>query len=267
MTYYRPELAGPPEKFFRVLDKIKDPEEQKIAVSRGIKRLFEAGRHDLVVPFVNALVKRTFNGERLKEEAIEGAFCGGAKGDKQDIVEEYYGHPVITSEKYAGGLSDSWNNGNPHHAFPFLVKQADQGDLDMAKEELEYKAYPEFRQAIDEAFKVAPPAGSRHLCPIERAKFAIDTLGTVYDTTDVWQQDPGKILASYLVGEEEWTKEIERMKMGKSQRALQEGKQERLEVIQVQARLEGGRKKAKRGLKRRQQRKKRSVRRRHQRRR
>ncbi len=61
----------------------------------------------------------------------------------------------------------------------------------------------------------------------------------------------------------------------KSQGALQEGKQEQLEVVQVQeggeaqvqARQEGGKKKARRGLKRRQQRKKRSERRRHQRRR
>ena len=32
LTYYRPELAGSPEKFFRVLDKIKDPRKQEMAV-------------------------------------------------------------------------------------------------------------------------------------------------------------------------------------------------------------------------------------------
>ena len=32
LTDYRPELAGSPEKFFRVLDKIKDPENQEMAV-------------------------------------------------------------------------------------------------------------------------------------------------------------------------------------------------------------------------------------------
>ena len=32
LTYYRPELAGSPEKFFRVLDKIKDQENQEDAV-------------------------------------------------------------------------------------------------------------------------------------------------------------------------------------------------------------------------------------------
>ena len=35
LTGYRPELAGSPEKFFRVLDKIKDPEMQEMAV-RGV---------------------------------------------------------------------------------------------------------------------------------------------------------------------------------------------------------------------------------------
>ena len=32
LTDYRPELAGSPEKFFRVLDKIKDPGMQENAV-------------------------------------------------------------------------------------------------------------------------------------------------------------------------------------------------------------------------------------------
>ena len=32
LTDYRPELAGSPEKFFRVLDKIKEPRKQEGAV-------------------------------------------------------------------------------------------------------------------------------------------------------------------------------------------------------------------------------------------
>ena len=36
LTNYRPELAGSPEKFFRVLDKIKDPEMQENAVRVGV---------------------------------------------------------------------------------------------------------------------------------------------------------------------------------------------------------------------------------------
>ena len=40
LTRYRPELAGSPEKFFRVLDKIKDPEMQEMPfvwVSRSVR--------------------------------------------------------------------------------------------------------------------------------------------------------------------------------------------------------------------------------------
>ena len=35
LTNYRPELAGSPEKFFRILDKIEEPESQERAV-RGV---------------------------------------------------------------------------------------------------------------------------------------------------------------------------------------------------------------------------------------
>ena len=71
LTNYRPELAGSPEKFFRVLDKIKEPEMQEMAVRGGVSNLFKAGKHDLVVPLVNALGKRTFKSDRLKDVAIQ----------------------------------------------------------------------------------------------------------------------------------------------------------------------------------------------------
>ena len=135
LTNYRPELAGSPEKFFRILDKIKDPENQEGAVRWGVSNLFEAGRHDLVVPFVNALGKRTFKSDRLKEEAIQMAFGEGAERGNQDIVGLYCEHPAVTSEKYAYGLRESWNDGEPNQVFPFLLEQADQGDLGKAKEE------------------------------------------------------------------------------------------------------------------------------------
>ena len=106
--------------------------------------------------------------------------------------------------------------GNPNQVFPFLLGQSDQGDLDRAKKENAYRDDPKFRQVIDEAFKTAPPAGSRHQRYFERAraKLATNTLDTVYGTK-MWQQEPGSILASYLVGEEMWAKEIGRMKLGK----------------------------------------------------
>ena len=75
----------------------------------------------------------------------------------------YYEHPAITSEEYAYGLYASWNDGKPNQVFPFLLKQADQGDLDKAKEKYADEYYAEFRQAIDEAPKPVPPAGIKTL--------------------------------------------------------------------------------------------------------
>ena len=68
LTDHRHELAGSPENFFRILDKIKEPTKQEGAVRLGIGNLFGAGKHDLVVSLVNALGKRTFNGRSLKRK-------------------------------------------------------------------------------------------------------------------------------------------------------------------------------------------------------
>ena len=171
LTDYRPELAASHEKFFRVLDKIEDPEWQEMAVREGVKNLFEAGRHDLVVPLVNALGKKTFKSKRLKDVAIQVAFYGGTIKGNQYFVELYCEHPAITSEIYAHGLCQAWNGGEPNQVFPFLLEQADQGDLDMVKEKLVDEYYEKFRQAIDKTPETAPPAGSRHLRPIERNCF------------------------------------------------------------------------------------------------
>ena len=46
--------------------------------------------------------------------------------------------------------------------FPFLLAQADQGDLEEVKKCGKYKEDQEFRKAIDDAFPKAEPAGARH---------------------------------------------------------------------------------------------------------
>ena len=46
--------------------------------------------------------------------------------------------------------------------FPFLLAQADQGDLEEVKKDGIYKKDQEFRKAIDGAFPNAEPAGERH---------------------------------------------------------------------------------------------------------
>ena len=60
------------------------------------------------------------------------------------------------------GLYESWNNGEPNQVFQFLLEQADQGDLDTAKEKFADENFEKFRQAIDKAPEPVPPAGSRH---------------------------------------------------------------------------------------------------------
>ena len=74
--------------------------------------LFDAKKHDSVIPLINALEKRLFNGRNLKNAAIQQAFCYGAIRGIKNIVEEFHEHPAITSERYAEGLIESWNMTN-----------------------------------------------------------------------------------------------------------------------------------------------------------
>ena len=78
LTTYRPELAESHDKFFKVIDKIKDPKNQEWAVEWGVISLFNAKKHDSVIPLINALEKRQFNGRNLKDVAIQEAFYEGA---------------------------------------------------------------------------------------------------------------------------------------------------------------------------------------------
>ena len=195
LTNYRPELAGSSEKFFRILDKIEKPRTQEWAVRDGVENLFSSGRHDLVVPLVNALGKRTFKSGGLRDVAIQKAFYQGARRGNQDIVEEYCEHPAITSEDYANGLNATWNGGEPNQVFLFLLKQADRRDLDVSKKMYADKMHKKFRQAIDKALKTTSPAGPRYLRPIKRARAgariaknvlaALGHGGLVNDTIDI----------------------------------------------------------------------------------
>ena len=206
VTDYRPELAGSSEKFFRILDKIKDSEMQEMAVYLSVSYLFEAGRHDLIAPLVNALGERTFKSDRLKEQAIHTAFVTGANRGNQDIVELYYEHPTITSKEYAIGLYWSWSSGSSNQIFWFLLEQADQGDLDEAKEKYASEYHEQFRQAIDKAPKPAPPAGSR-IISVEKVQRVLEVLASITKASDA--DEPGRIIKEYLLGEKEKTKKGE----------------------------------------------------------
>ena len=97
LTNYRPELAEFHDNFFKVIDKINDPENQEIALKWGVINLFGAKKHDSVIPLINALEKRQFNDRNLKDAAIQKAFYEGARRGIKDIVEEFHEHHAITS--------------------------------------------------------------------------------------------------------------------------------------------------------------------------
>ena len=206
LTGYRHELAVSPKRFFGVLDKIKDPKNQEAAVCGGVRSLFGAGRHDLVVPLVNAFGRRASNDMSLKEKAIQEAFYEGAKRGNQDIVKLYHGHPAITSDEYYYGLDASWNFGKSNQIFQFLLKQADQGDLDMAKKKYADKRQEQFRQAIDDALKPVPHAGSR-IIPVEMVQRALAALAPIINASD--EYGPGIIIKEYILGEKETTRKSE----------------------------------------------------------
>ena len=110
--------------------------------------------------------------------------------------------------EYANGLIDSWNN-DKLTVFPFLLAQADQGDLEEVKKDDEYKEDQEFRKAIDDAFPKAGPAGERHerLLNRERAKLAMKIFSEIGGLEPLDQEKAlGGIIGSYLVGGSEGTK-------------------------------------------------------------
>ena len=98
LTDYRPELAESHEGFFKVIDKIKNPENQELAVRCGVINLFNAKKHDSVIPLINALESSTLS-RNVKDAAIQQAFYEGATRGIKDIVEKFHEHPAITSER------------------------------------------------------------------------------------------------------------------------------------------------------------------------
>ena len=203
LTLYRPELADPPEKFFNLLDRIKEPENRVFAVRQCIDEVLITGKHDSVTLLVDALGKRTFHGKSLQDVAIRAAFFEGTTRGIPNIARAYCEHPAINPEWYAYNIWKAWILGGSHQAFLLLLKQAGQDDLDEANRE--YASYDQFRQAIGKAPKPIPPAGSRYLRLIERT--VLEVFASIMNGSD--EHGPGGIVSAYILGEQEKTKESE----------------------------------------------------------
>ena len=185
-----------------MIDKIKGPENQEWAVRQGVFNLFKAKQHGSVIPLINAFEKREFNGRNLKNVAIQKAFIEGAWRGIKDIVEEFHEHPAITSEIYANGLISSWEY-DKSMAFPFLLAQADQGDLKKVKNYDQYKNDPKFSKVIDGAFPRAEPAGSRHARFLnkESVRLAKETFTGIQGLEPLGKEDTlGGIISGYILG-------------------------------------------------------------------
>ena len=203
LTRYRSELAESHENFFKVIDKINDPVYQERAVGCSVYNLFNAKKHDSVIPLINTLETREFNDRTLKNVAIQWAFSEGAERGIKYFVEEFHEHFAITSDEYAYGLIRSWTYDESKIAFPFLLSQADQGDLEEIKEHGIYKENQEFRKAIDDAFSKAEPAGSRLRRPKRRAELVKEAFGETAGIQSLAQEKgPGDIILGYLGGSE-----------------------------------------------------------------
>jgi hypothetical protein len=202
LTDYRPELAESHEKFFMVIDLIKKPEDQEEAVKSGVINLFIVEKHDSVIPLINALEKRQFDGRNLQDAAILQAFYSGAYRGINEMVEEFHEHHAITSEKYAYRLIESWENAKSK-TFQFLLAHADQGDLEKAKKDDKYKEDQEFRNTVDGAFSNAKPAGARHSRPKRRVELVKKTFSETAGIESLAQEKgPGDIILGYLCGSE-----------------------------------------------------------------
>jgi hypothetical protein len=196
---YRPELAESHDKFFKVINKIRYLCSQEFAIERAVIDLFKANKHDSVIPLIDALEKRTFNGRRFKNVAVQCAFYEGACYGIKDIVREFHEHLAITSEEYAKGLIGSWEHGKSKTTFPFLLSQADQGDLEEVKKRAKYKQDPKFSKAIDDAFLKAEHAGARQNRPKRRAELVKEAFNETTGIQALAQgKGPGDIILGYL---------------------------------------------------------------------
>ena len=193
-----------PEKFLTVLTKMNDPDQQRSAIMSGVT-VFAGKNHDSLVYLVDALGEGAFKNEHLRDEMVRYAFVYGINHGIQRAVEEYHGHPVITSLKYARGLHASWEEGESNPIFLFLLAQADQDDLEWARSVYAHEKHEKFRQALGNVSEGVPPAGSRHerFNKGEKVRVISGTL-TIAMGPGVWGQGLSNIVASYLPdGEEE----------------------------------------------------------------
>ena len=153
-------LMRSPENFINLLNKVP-PEDHKDVVEKGIKRLFWNRRTHYIGPLLAALEDRTFQGESLKDIAIQQLFYSEIYGYDDNWLKRIYNHPAITSDIYTHGILR--NDRHPSQ-LGWLLDVADRDDLEAARDDLDRHWNPDakLRDTIEQALLTAKPGGTRH---------------------------------------------------------------------------------------------------------
>lgn len=198
-----PDLVCLPTKFIDILGKIHEPEYLEHVIRTGVNNLFHEKRTDCIDGLLTALNDKKFRDKRLKDLALQEIFKGAASRFKKDLTERFYDHPAITPEVYASGLSMAWKCGSNSQdpVFYWMLEEADKDDLLACQKRGNYTSrHAEFRTAIEGAFFVAEPGGSRPSTR-EKAAFAKKVVSEITNT----QLKNGfvNIIGSYMIDDYE----------------------------------------------------------------
>ena len=156
------EMASSPERFVDLLGRIETPENQEMAVAKGIWGLFDEGRTDCIDPLLTALEDSKFLNRDLKNIAIQAVFSAGAFYGNEIWTKGFYNHPLITSETYADGLIQAGQSDVNNPVFKWLLATAGQDDLLAVKKQENYGGLgKDFVNAVEQALSSAKPGKAR----------------------------------------------------------------------------------------------------------
>ena len=150
-------------KFLMLLNKITTPEGQESVITIGMNALIREKSAEFINPMLDALKDKTFRSEHLEAIAIQMTFKEGVKHNREDLLKRTFEHPAITPRLYADALIESeksWESSKLTREW--LLKKADRDDLQAVNDNDGYAdLIPPFRNAIENAWEIAPPGGTR----------------------------------------------------------------------------------------------------------
>ena len=164
------------EKLLVLLNKIETPERQEYVVESSIGLLLDRCPTDRFHSFLNALKSKSLLSEHLLERILED--------------------PAITPELYADGLIAYGKYEKHLMVFQWLLKRADRDDLVAVRGKNDYyRMWYRSCYAIDDAWKTAPPGGTRThaIQRVERVEEIFEELGYFRES-----EEPVDLISAYI---------------------------------------------------------------------